>query len=229
MNPEIQLLLWWAVFAGGHLGMSAVPVRTRLVGALGLRGFKALYSVVAVVGFSGLFLTYWGHRHEGALLFYRQAWGRHVTELIMLFAVLFVSIANATKRPGTTAAEMTGTYDRSARGIHRITRHPLNTGFGLFGLGHMIVNPTVGDWMLWGGLLVFALASAFHQDRRLLATGPADYKAFHDETSFFPFVAIAQGRQRLVLGEISWVAVVAGVVLYAAIRLLHPVLIGGFA
>lgn len=228
MKIEVALLLWWIVFGGGHVGLSAIPVRTRLIGALGLRGFKALYSLVAVVGFSGLFITYWGHRHEGARLFYRQTWGRHVTELIMLFAVLFVVTATVWRRPGTTVAEMTGRYDRSARGIQRITRHPLNTGFGLFGLGHMIVNPTVGDWILWGGLLAFSLLSALHQDRRLLATGPADYKAFHGETSFFPFVAIAEGRQRLALGEISRIALVAGVVLYAAIRMLHPILIGGF-
>jgi len=229
MKIETQLLLWWAVFGGGHLGLSAVPVRTRLIGILGLRGFKAVYSLVALVGFSGLFLTYWDRRHEGALLFYPQPWGRHVTELLMLLAVLFIATALASIRPGTTVAEMAGRTECAPRGIQRVTRHPLNTGFGLFGLGHMIVNPTTGDWTLWAGLLAFALVSAIHQDRRLLAAGPPGYREFHEQTSFVPFAAILRGRQRFVLSEIGWRAPALGLAIYVAIRLLHPILIGGFA
>ena len=105
----------------------------------------------------------------------------------------------------------------------------MNTAFGLFGLAHMLSNPTVGDWIFWGGFVVYALVSAQHQDRRSLATGPAEFRAFHAETSYWPFAAILRGRQELALGEIRLTAAVLAVILFGLLRWLHPRLIGGFA
>ena len=52
------------------------------------------------------------------------------------------------------------------RGIQRITRHPGNFAFALFGIGHMLSSPRVGDWIFFGGFVVYGIVSSMHQDRR---------------------------------------------------------------
>jgi uncharacterized membrane protein len=224
----LQLLTGWVLFGGTHVLGSSLPIRRRLIGRLGLGGFKSVYSVVALATFVPLFWIYWHDRHAGAMLFDPPGWARHATELLMLPAVLFVVLAVATPGPATTVVELRGVLASSARGVQRITRHPMNTGFGLFGVAHMASNPTVGDWIFWGGWVVYALASAAHQDRRMLAGGPAEFRAFYRKTSFVPFVALATGRQRLVWSEFRLPVVVGGLALYVLIRWAHPFLIGGF-
>jgi uncharacterized membrane protein len=162
------------------------------------------------------------------MLFFPPPWIRHVTESLVLLALLFLTLSFATPNPATTTSELSGRFPRSARGIHRVTRHPMNTAFALFGLAHLLSNPTTGDWIFWGGFVVYALASAFHQDRRLLASGPEAFRSFHAETSYWPFGALLRGRQRIAPHEISLVAVGAAIVLFVLLRWLHPRLIGGF-
>ena len=228
MTTETELLLWWLLFGGFHLLLSSGPVRGRLIEGIGLKAFKGAYSLIALATFFGLFWTYFHGKHTGALLFDRSTAARHVVELVMLVAVLFLSMAHGSKSPATTAADMTGDRPSSPTGIHRITRHPLNTGFALFGLAHMLVNPTVGDWIFWGGFPVFSVVSAIHQDRRMLASGSPEFRSFYAQTSFLPFAAIFSGRQRMVWNELRWRGVAIGVVLYVVLRLVHPHAMGGF-
>lgn len=223
-----KLLIWWGLFGGSHLLLSSGPVRGRMIERLGLKAFKGIYTLIALVTFVGLFWVYFHDKHAGRLLLDRSLPARHVTELLMLVAVLFMSMAHGAKSPASTAADMSGVRPSTPVGIQRITRHPLNTGFALFGLSHMLVNGTVGDWIFWGGFPVFALVSAWHQDLRLLASGDPAFRTFYERTSFVPFVAVLQGRQSIVWSEVRWRGVAVGVVLYVVLRAVHPRLMGGF-
>ena len=228
MTTETQLVFFWLLFAGFHLLLSSGPVRGRLIEGVGLKTFKGVYSLIALATFFALFWTYFHGKHAGPLIFDRSLPARHVTELVMLVSVLFLVLAHGSKSPATTAADMTGDRPSSPTGIHRITRHPLNTGFALFGLAHMLVNPTVGDWIFWGGFPVFAVVSAIHQDRRMLAAGSPEFWSFYGQTSFLPFAAILFGRQRMAWNELRWRGVAIGVVIYVLLRLIHPHAMGGF-
>lgn len=150
-----------------------------------------------------------------------------VTEALMFFAFIVLVQGMATPNPMTTAAEMSGEYPEKARGIQRITRHPGNFAFALFGIANMLSNPYVGDWIFFGGFAVFGLASSMHQDRRTLAGGREEIARFQADTSAFPFAAIITGRQRLALGEYSKGALVVGIVLGAVIGHFHANLFGG--
>ena len=92
----------------------------------------------------------------------------------------------------------------------------------------MLVNPTIGDQIFWGGFVVYSWLSAVHQDRRSLASGPEAFAEFHDETSLIPFAAVLRGRQKLAPGEIRWWVVLLAAVLTALLRFFHPTWIGGF-
>lgn len=228
MSVEMQLVGWWTLFGATHLIGSSVPVRTWLIARMGLIGFKATYSIVSILTFSPLIVTYWNNRHEGAVLFEPTLIHRYLADAGMMFALILLVLGIMTPNPMTTAAEMSGRVSGTARGIQRITRHPLNNAVGMFGIAHCITNPTVGDWIFFGGFLVFSVVTAWHQDRRVWAVGPHEFKAFHAESSFVPFMAILRGYQSLRWREFGAVAVLVAVILFLILRMAHPTLIGGF-
>jgi uncharacterized membrane protein len=228
LTTETKIGLCWVLFGGSHVLLSSLPVRTQLIESIGLKAFKGAYTLVAIATFSALLWVYFHDKHAGALILDRSLPARHVTELVMLVSVLFLALAHGSKSPAGTAADMSGRRPSSPTGIHRITRHPLNSGFALFGLAHMLVNGTVGDWIFWGGFPLFAVVSAIHQDRRMLASASPEFRSFYGHTSFFPFVAILSGRQKLVWGELRLRGVLIAVALYVVLRLIHPAVFGGF-
>jgi uncharacterized membrane protein len=54
-----------------------------------------------------------------------------------------------------------------------------------------------------------------------------DFEKLAGVTSNIPFVAIAQGRNRIVWREIGWLRPAIGIALFAAAFFLHPWLSGG--
>jgi uncharacterized membrane protein len=63
-------------------------------------------------------------------------------------------------------------------------------------------------------------------DRRKEQALGADWQRFAKATSYFPFLAIAQGRNRLDLKEIGWRNPAIGLALYALFFWFHPLLFG---
>lgn len=228
MDPLSKVGMWWLLFGGTHVLGSSVPVRTRLIRALGLQGFKGLYSLVSFATFIPLVWVYASNKHAGTVLYASAPWMNTVTDVLMFLALFVLTQGFVTPNPLSTQAEMSGQYTSSARGIQRVTRHPLNTAAALMGLGHMISNPFSVDWLFWGGLVAYSIISAAHQDRRLAATGPDAVRHFQAETSAIPLAAVLAGRQRLRLGELSKGAALVAVVLFAVLRAFHGAWFGGF-
>ena len=133
-----------------------------------------------------------------------------------------------TPSPLTTLAEMTGSFNDRARGIQRVTRHPQNFGFAIFGFAHVLANSSAGDCLFFGGFVVYGVLSALHQDKRTLATRREGIKQFQSDTSFVPFAAILTGKQRLALAEYSVPALAVSVIIFIILRLFHGRVFGGF-
>lgn len=228
MENEGAILLLWLLFGATHIGGSSMPVRGRLIRWLGLTGFKALYSLIAFATFIPLCYVFFKNKHAGLVLFVPDSGLRLTTQVLMLLAVIVLGQSLATSNPMTTMAEMTGRFRGRARGIQRVTRHPQNFAFGLFGFAHMLSNPFVGDWIFFGGFLVYGLLSAVHQDSRTLTSGPKEVLEFQAETSVIPFAAILVGKQRPAFREYNGIALVISILCFIALRLLHRRLFGGF-
>ncbi len=228
MPPEFVILIWWLAFGGAHVFGSSVPVRTALIGKLGNKGFKGLYSLVALATFVPLVYVFFTNKGAGAMLFRPSSSMMLGTEILMALAFIVLAQGLATPSPMTTAAEMDGEYPDKGRGIQRITRHPGNFAFALFGIAHMLSNPRVGDWIFFGGFVVYGIVSSMHQDRRTLAGGREEVARFQADTSSIPFAAILKGNQRLALGEYSKGALVIGVGLAALLWYFHPNVFGGY-
>ena len=228
MKGEAVILFWWLMFGGSHIIGSTIPVRNFFISRSRTLGFKIIYSLVALATFGPLCYSYFNNRHAGYLFYNPGYLIKLLAHFIMLAALIVLLQALVTANPLTTMVELSGRAVSRARGIQRITRHPQNFAFALFGLAHLLATPYTGDWIFFGGFIVYGILSSLHQDRRLLATNPDAVRQFMADTSAVPFAAILKGKQRLAPGEYHPPALAAAVVLYILLRLVHPMLIGGF-
>jgi uncharacterized membrane protein len=129
-----EIVFWWLAFAATHMGLSSAPVRSRLVGKLGDRGFLGVYTLIAFATFVPLVSTYFAHKHEGAF------------SGIRLVSALRRLIRGHGARPlaaggGVAAPEPGGAscLKTEVAGAYHITRHPLFMAVGLYGLLHLLV------------------------------------------------------------------------------------------
>lgn len=220
MTATLWIALWLALFAGTHLVLSSLAVRTRLVAGLGEKPFLGLYSLVAFATLIPLVSVFFDHRHGGGLLWNVVALPG-VRPLAMLLATLGIAlVAAGVLQPSPLLVGMSKAA--GSRGLTRITRHPLFMGIALWALSHLLLNGFVNDLLFFGGLLAFSLAGAAHQDARKRVTDRERLAAFFAETSFWPFAAILAGRNRVAWGELPWIGLVIGAAAAAGIYALHP-------
>jgi uncharacterized membrane protein len=228
MGAEAKIVLSWLMFGGTHIIGSSIRVRTYLIETLGLICFKVLYSVIAFATFLPLCYVYFLEKHAGIQLFTPTIELHYLAQALILFSFITLFQGLMTLNTQTTLAELTGRFPEQARGIQRITRHPQNFSFSLLGIAHCLVLPFVGDWLFFGGFVVYGVLSALHQDRRARVTGPEAVKQFQAETSFVPFAAILTGKQRLAFSEYHVIGVVVALGLYITLSIFHGLLFGGF-
>jgi len=218
----LPLALGLFLFVFGHLALSSAPMRGPLVARMGEAKFQGLYSVVAAVA---LGLIAWGYTLAPyVLLFEPPTWTRWVPNVVVPVAYVLLVLGFTT--PAPTIAGMADRAAAGPRGVQRITRHPALWGFALWGLSHIPPNGDLRSTLVFVGVAFLALAGMVHIDLRRGATGTDAWDRYEQQTSVFPFVAIASGRQKLVLREIGWWRVLLGIVAWAAMLHLHRWLIG---
>ncbi|MGH8660274.1 MAG: NnrU family protein [Burkholderiales bacterium] len=220
MTAAFWVAFWWGMFAGTHMVLSSVPLRGKLIARLGETNFVGLYALVAFATLIPLVWVYLGNRHAGGVI-WNLAAVPGVRQLAMLLAVLaFALIAGGLSHPSPALVGIKQAW--GARGLTRITRHPLFMGIALWALSHLLLNGFLTDVLFFGGMLAFSLAGAAHQDARKLATEEQRLGQFFAESSFWPFGAIIAGRNRLIWRELPWIALAIGAAAAVGIYALHP-------
>jgi uncharacterized membrane protein len=221
MAPTLTLVLLWLGFGGSHVLLSSRALRPRLVGALGLAPFLGLYSLVAFAFFVPLVWTYFAHEHAGPVLWTLALGPGGRWAIYVGMGVAFVLVASSffQASPAGMAPAKSTPY-----GVTRITRHPQNMGFALFGVLHCIPNGAASDLAFFGGLALFAVLGSWHQERRKLAEGAPGLRELVASAPFVPFT----GRETLRgLRELSPVAVALGVAATVLVRHFHARWFGG--
>ena len=216
------VLAWWLAFAGSHMVLSSVPVRGAIVRRIGEGPFAGIYSLVALATFIPMVWTYWPSRHTGAMLWNLRGVPGATVVTIVLAATGFAFIAASVAQPSPTSMDARAIL--RARGITRVTRHPLLVGLALWGTAHVLVNGFLSDIVFFGGFPVFALIGATHQDARKQSQQLSRLGTFYGETSLVPFGAIITRRTRFAVGEMPWVALGSGVLIALILYYLHPLL-----
>jgi uncharacterized membrane protein len=218
----IWLIVLSVAFALTHFVLSHRPIRGGLIKVMGEWPFRGLYSLISLVTLGGAGLLFWRNRHLGPLLWELPGWLMlTLTIPLMLVALLLLVTSLANPSP---AAMMPAAM--AARGVLRITRHPMNIGLGMIGLAHVIGNGWLGDVAFFGSLAVVGLLGPWHQDRRKAVELGEPYQELQKHTSIIPFAAILSGRNRLVLGELKLPLILIAVGLFAAFLFFHEKLFG---
>jgi uncharacterized membrane protein len=220
-----------AAFVLIHVGVAASGLRGALVRRIGEGPYRALFSLASLTLLAVMIHSFGQMRADpfdplNEALWLPPEWLRWpayvliTLGLALAFSGLFTpgpTLAGYEKR-GLAAAE-------PARGVLRITRHPFLWGVALWAAGHLLVNGERFAVMLFGALGLMVIFGARSIDRKGRARDPEGWARFESVTSNAPFAAIAQGRNRLNLGEIGWRAL-AALILLALVALLHPLLFG---
>ena len=144
--------------------------------------------------------------------------------VVVFVAVLFVVIGLASPSPTSVGMEAKLAHGPdTVRGITRITRHPFLWGVALWALMHLLVNGDLAALILFGSLLLLALAGTAVIDAKRRRRYGEQWQAFAGSTSNIPFAAIAAGRNRLgpALREIGIVRAVIAIGVYVLIFALH--------
>jgi len=226
MLVPVAIGLLWLAFGGSHILLSSARMRPRLQAALGVQGFRGLYSLVAFATFVPLVWLFAARPRSGPLLWQvlgTPAVALWLNHLLMAVACVLVvaSLLPGSAAPSSLAAGPDAPL--AARGVLRVTRHPMLAGFACFGLAHLLVNGALGDVVFFAGFPLFAWLGARHQDARLARDRPG-YAALVAETSLVPFAAIVAGRQRFALREMPPFVVAAGLLLFVVLRAWHDML-----
>jgi uncharacterized membrane protein len=218
-----QILFAGALFVGAHLGVSSTPLRARLVGAVGERGYFGIYSLLALATIGYLIWIY------GEVPRYDYLWLPDpalywVAKILMPFAFIFLLGGFMVKNP--TAVGMEGVLadpdqrDSSISGLLRITRHPFQWAVVLWAGSHIVANGDTVSVVFFASFAVLSLAGTVLLDRKKAIAIGADWEPFAAGTSNVPFAAILTGRNRLVVKELV-VPVAVGLVGYGVVYWAH--------
>lgn len=217
------IVLFSVLFAVSHLGMSHDPFRQGLVEKIGEWPFRGLYSLISFLTLGPAAVLWWQNRHLGTVLWELPYWPeRVIAGLLALFGFFLLFQLLATPSP---ASMMPAKIE--ARGVLRITRHPMNMGISMWALAHLLANGTVGDVAFFGSFFVVGVLGPYLQDARLKRSKGEDFQEFCKQTSVMPFSAILGRRNRLVLDELSFPLAFISVVVFVVLTVFHSRFFGG--
>lgn len=220
------LALAAAFLLGTHFGISSSRLRPALVDRIGEGAYLGLYSLVSLVAFGWFVAAY--AAVPFVPLWDWAPWQGWVPLALLPPALLFVVGSLTAPNPTLVGMDKALTAAEPARGLLRITRHPLMWGIGLWGLAHMVPNGDLGSLLFFGTLAALALVGAVLIDAKKRAARGLDWERFEEATSLVPFAAVLDGRQSLAraAGEFGTWRLLLTVLLYGALLHLHPWLFG---
>lgn len=213
--------LLWLLFGGTHVGLTAKPVRERLVRVLGEAGFIAAYSVVAILTFGALAHYVALHRfeqpHASFWITIPPVRGALIALSAAGFALFIAAVLVYPRLPMATFRHRVV----PARGIQQITRHPFFSGIALWAAAHALLALSAVTFAFFFGVIILAFVGGMHQDRRLIREMGEPYRTYVAATSFWPFVAIITRRQKIVWREQPWLGYAAGIATSLALYRVH--------
>jgi len=218
------LLLAVTVFVGGHFFLSSVAVRRAVIKALGVSGFRALYSALALPGLAWTALAYAAAPRY--VLWPDIAGLKHLPLFVMPFACILLVCGVTTQNVTMLAGERYLEGPRPLWGIVTVTRHPALWGIGLWAVAHLLANGDEASVILFGGMAILAFGGMAHIDQRRRASLGSAWGPVALTTSVIPFLAAIQGRTRVDWEGIGLPRVAAGIGLYVALILTHGWVIG---
>jgi len=214
----VVALVWIAI----HLGLAGTTLRDGVVRRIGEGPFRGVFSLLSIVVL--VFLVRAWNAAPGTQLWVAPDWLRWLLVLVMLPAFVLL-VASVSGRNPTMIGPSDG-GSQPPRGVIRVTRHPMLWSFAIWAAVHIVGNGDTAAIVFFGAFLVTALAGMPSIDAKLARRDKNTWQALSAATSIVPFVAIAQGRNRLVAREIGWLTPGIAVIAWIVVLLVHPWLFG---
>jgi len=219
-----QLTIAAMLFVGSHFGLSSRRVRAGLVGRLGEKRFVGLYSLLQILLLGWLI---WAYARAPTLpLWTPPGWTAWIPLLVMPLALLLMVGGLIQPNPTAVMQDAKGPPDVAPRGILAVTRHPVMWAFALWALSHVAANGDAASIVLFGALAALALIGTRAIDAKKRIRWGAAWPDFAARTSNLPLGAVAAGRAQLDFAGVGWRTPVIAAAVYAALILLHPLIIG---
>ena len=134
------LIIGLVIFHASHLFVRRRDARAAAIERLGLTGYRIAFSIVSI---AGLAMIVWGFGHYRATgwidIWYPPAFMRHITELLMLFASVFLVAAFI---PSHITAKL---------------KHPMLASVKTWALAHLLANGDLGSILLFGSFLAWGV------------------------------------------------------------------------
>jgi uncharacterized membrane protein len=220
VDNTLTLILATLVFLGIH-ALPATPLRAVAVRALGEGAYLGLFSLASLAVLVWMGLEYKRAPFEGL-------WPGLRLVPIAVLPIAFVLLACGLLARNPTLAGQSAALKSAdpARGMIRVTRHPVMWAIMLWAAAHILAIGSLQAVIFFGGLLLLAAAGTTLQDARKAKQLGEEWKRFAALTSNVPFLAVAQGRNRVAWREIGWWRPAAGLAAFAALLWQHAWLFG---
>jgi len=209
----ITLLAATFVFLATHF-VTSTPLRPLIVNAIGEWPYRGAYSLVALVTLVWMGWAFANAPREPLWMGIRE-----VPYLVMPLAFVLIACGYG-RNPTMVGADRLLKSEDPARGIIRITRHPIMWGIMLWAASHILARGDLRSLIFFGGLLAVAGIGTLLMDSRKKSN--PDWPRFAAVSSNVPFVAVAQGRNRIRWREIGWLRPAAGLAAFFLVLLFHP-------
>ncbi len=209
MSASVWLILAAIAWIAVHIGVAGTGLRGVIVRAIGEGAYRGAFVIASFA------LIYWlarAYHFAGAMqvLWVAPHWLIVICMLLMIPALVCfvgaVTVANPTSIAGAKALAS----EQPARGILRVTRHPMLWAFAIWAAVHIVMFGTAGALIFFGAFLIVALAGMPSIDAKIARRDPQHWERYARVTSIVPYAAIAQGRNHFVFAEIgTWRIAVA--------------------
>jgi uncharacterized membrane protein len=151
----LVLIAGLILFLGMHVFITLRPRRAAVVKAIGEWPYKAIFSVVSIVGLYLIGKGFGMYYSAGPIdIWHPPAWTKHITETLMLVACICVVAAYF---PGRIKATL---------------KHPMLVGIKTWAFAHLLTNGDLGGIILFGAVLAWAVYDRITLKHRSDPGGP---------------------------------------------------------
>lgn len=153
----LLLLIGLVLFLGMHsVRVFADGWRTDFIARRGEMSWKVLYAVVSLAGLVLLIIGWADTRQNPTWLWFPPFWIQHLVALLMIVAFILLAAAYI-----------------PANHIKEKLAHPMVLAVKTWAFSHLIVNGRLGDLILFGAFLIWAVVLFAVSRRRPRVAGPA--------------------------------------------------------
>lgn len=171
------LILGLILFLGMHsIRICADNFRSAQVARFGLNGWKAIYSVISLLGFALLIYGYGQARLSPVVIWNPPLWTRHLAALLTIPAFILLVAAYV---PGTRIKMKVG--------------QPMVASVKIWAFAHLLANGTLADMLLFGSFLAWAVLDIISANRRDRVAGVV-----------YTTGSLARDISAVVIGLVGW-------------------------